>query len=993
MSHSPATENQVFERADRCVRDHFWPATTGPRHRLRLSAWAVPGEPIPFSRVPTDAFTEITPGWAWGSPWSTTWFRVEGHIPDDWDPASVDLDIDLGWTWGPSSGEGLILTPAGEPVESLSPGRPRIPWVEPSVDLFVEGAANPAPPFDWRPIDNGAGPMPERGPQLFVSRADAVLVDRAADAATRDILRAIAITKEQTDPARRRRGVRAIDAACDAVDDLTGEPPWPAVRAALAPVLDTPTAPDAATLHAVANAHIDTAWLWPFRETVRKVTRTFANAVALLDENPTMTFASSQVQHLAWMHDTQPGLFERIRRHVLEGRWLVMGGTWVEPDGNMPSGESFARQFLMGQTWLAENLGTMADTFWLPDTFGYSAGLPQIARSAGCSRFVTQKLSWNAVNRFPHSTLWWEGLDGSRLLTHCPPADSYNSIVDPSELARAAQSLAREPLAHGLLLYGFGDGGGGPTRDMLASIDALSDVAGLPRVRHDTVSGFFQATIDDLPEPPVWTGELYLEYHRGTLTSHSTIKSLHRRTEALLREAEVWATGAWLVRGEPYPGDVLDHAWRELLVMQFHDVLPGTSIAWVHDEAVERLTSAVASAEAIISAALAALAGPGGGDIAVSASPHGSQQVPAFGGVAAIAPAPDPPPVRAEGQALVIDNGLIRVTVGPDGVTSLIDLVADRDVVSPGGMIGALRRHPDRPTRWDAWDLEEWHRRSSQVLAADGAPAAATGNGTVCVTTHRTWDHGAVVQRFTVSAQSPELVIDTEVDWGDSDVLLRLDCDLAVAAPTVTAETMYGFVDRPTAANTSWEQAKFETCGHRWLRVAEPGYGVALLTPTTYGYSATRHPGADGPTTHVGLSLLRSPGFPDPRRDHGRHTFRHVIVPGASLADTVAAADRETFPVRLLRGTPFAPIAGVAGGSAALEALKPAQDRSGDVILRLRETQGTRTRAQVRLRVPLARAARADLLEREQSELPIAADGLHLRLRPFEVVTLRLTPS
>ncbi len=724
-----AAPDHILARAERTLRDRVYAACYTGWHGLELSMAEETPDPIPFAQAKAATYMPAGSGTLWGRPWSTTWFRLQGQVPADWPLEQTDLDVDLGWTWGPATGEALLFSGEGAPVEALSAGRPRIPAHTRDLDFYVEAAANPMPTFDWYPTDTSLGPDPHAAPRLSVSRAQLVRINRTAEKAAHGLSLAIALTKELPDPAR---GLTALWNACDLIDDLRADDPWRRVIEALRPLFEAPNAARVPRLHAVANAHIDTAWLWPFRETVRKVARSFANVLAVMDDDPDLVFASSQVQHLAWVQQHYPDLFARIKARVADGRWIVEGGTWVEPDGNMPSGESFARQFLQGQTWLRDHLGITATSFWLPDTFGYSAGLPQIARGAGCDTFITQKLSWNSINVFPYTTLLWEGIDGSRLLTHFPPADNYSCAVLPAELTKAGVKMAKQAVTEGLFLYGFGDGGGGPTREMTARIDQLRDTEGLPRIEHSTVAAFFDAA--RTTNPPLWSGELYLEYHRGTLTSQAEIKQLHRRAELVLREAEIWCTGATLQRNDPYPGAQLRDMWRELLVMQFHDVLPGTSIGWVHNEARDRLRAVIEQAEVLIQAALRSLAGDGDEVLTVTASPHGFPGVPAFGsapgalaempGTAvpgmvgdasaqraiprhASMPAIPTPLATSHGQVITIRNDRLQVSLTEGLVTSLI---ADgREVVPPGGAIGRLRLHPDRPVRWDAWDLDEQH--------------------------------------------------------------------------------------------------------------------------------------------------------------------------------------------------------------------------------------------------------------------------------------------
>ena len=974
-------ETQVLDRAERCLRDRIYAAAVFGWHKLEIGMWPVDGEPVPFAAARAATYEVVGSGAAWGTPWSTTWFHVHGEVPEDWDPAEVDLDIDLGWTWGPATGEALVYDPDGAVVEGLGPGRPRVPWRTRTIDFYIEAAANPMPTGDWYPTDSSLGPMPDAAPRMFVSRAQVVRVNRLGEAAANAMVLAIGVVKELTDPAQKARGLAAISAACDVVDDLslTEGNRWVEFGRALAPLFAAHAAPDAPRLHAVANAHLDTAWLWPFREAARKAARSFSNALAVMDDNPQVTFACSQVQHLAWVADRHPDLMERIRKYVAEGRWLIVGGTWVEPDGNMPAGESFARQFLLGQTWLQEHLGVTADIFWLPDTFGYSAGLPQIARGAGCETFVTQKLSWNSLNVFPHTTMLWEGLDGSRLLTHFPPADTYSGVVLPMEFGKAQSKMAVQPVSHGLFLYGFGDGGGGPTREMLDRIERMSDLAGLPRIEHDTFHGFFDSVRETLPEPPVWSGELYLEYHRGVLTSQARLKQAHRRVELLLREAEIWATSAALQSGYEYPAAELREAWRELLVMQFHDVLPGTSIGWVHDEAMTRLAEVETAAEAICGQALSELAGDRPATVFATASPHGNGTIPAFGAsqVDVVTASCE---ITERGDEIELNNDLWRVVVSQGLVTSFIDRATGRDLVPRGAAIGRMRMHPDRPIRWDAWDLDEQHTRGAVEVQACGVEVIDDAS----VLVRREWRGSTIEQNLRLTTDG--LQITTDVDWHAQDCLLRLECDLDLLADTVAAETMYGFIERPTAANTTWDQAKFETSGHRWLQLGEPGYGMVLLTPTTYGHRVTRHPAEGGGVfVRVAFSLLRSAAFPDPRRDAGHHRFTHVVVPRAGIPDAVRLADEISFPVRRLTGRPFAPVVEVTGASVSVEAVKLAEDASGDVIVRVRETCGTKCPCSVQLRADTTDVRETDLVERDLG----AVDPERLILRPFQVRTLR----
>ena len=364
------------------------------------------------------------------------------------------------------------------------------------------------------------------------------------------------------------------------------------------------TAPASRTAHkisAVGHAHIDSAWLWPIRETVRKCARTFSNVVALGDQYPELVFACSQAQQWWWMKHTYPAIYERMKEKVRQGQVVPVGGMWVESDTNVTGAESLVRQLVFGKRFFLSELGVETEEVWLPDCFGYSAAFPQLILLSGSRWFLTQKLSWNDTNKFPHHTFWWEGIDGSRVFTHFPPVDTYNAQMLPSELSHAANNYAERGFGNrSLVPFGYGDGGGGPTREMMERARRVADLDGSPKVTIEAPSTFFAAALADQPDAPVWSGELYLELHRGTITSQVEIKQGNRRCENLLREAELWSTAAMVAGCREYPHDELEEIWRDVLLNQFHDILPGSSIAMVNDEAIASYAASASRLEDII---------------------------------------------------------------------------------------------------------------------------------------------------------------------------------------------------------------------------------------------------------------------------------------------------------------------------------------------------------------------------------------------------------
>jgi alpha-mannosidase len=693
----------------------------------------------------------------------------------------------------------------------------------------------------------------------------------------------------------------------------------------------------------------------------------------LAEEYPELVFAFSQAQQHAWVKDNYPEVWERLKKAVADGTIVPVGGMWVESDTNMVGGEAMARQFVMGKQWFIDHLGVECQEVWLPDSFGYTAALPQIVKLAGFRWFLTQKISWNTANRFPHHTFWWEGIDGTRVFTHFPPADTYNGTLSGSELAHAAANFRDQGLAsRSLIPFGYGDGGGGPTREMLGRARRTRDLEGSSRVTIETPRAFFEKAEAEYADAPVWAGELYLEIHRGTYTTQARTKQGNRRSEHLLREAELWAATA-AVRGLlDYPYDELRTAWKTVLLQQFHDILPGSSIAWVHREAAENYARVAADLEAVIERSTVALAGEGTDRIAFDAAPG-------FLDARAVSPS-----VRrgAPSTTRLLDNGLLSVGLDADGVVrSIRD--GDREVLPPGGAANLLQLHPDVPIKWDAWDLDQFYRNRVAQLTT---PHEVTVDGDTVVVS-RGFGDSTVTQRITLRPGSRQVDFETEVDWHEREKVLKVAFDIDVHTDHARYETQFGHVVRPTHQNTSWDAARFEVCAHRWVQLEEAGYGVAVANDATYGHDVTRHARDGGGTfSTVRLSLLRAPRHPDPETDQGRHTFRYALVPGAGTLAAAAAGYAINLPTRETSGSPVEALITV-DGDAFVEAVKLAEDGSGDVVVRIYEPQGARTTAGVVPHFATTGAREVDLLER-----PIDADawdGERLRLRPFQIVTLR----
>jgi alpha-mannosidase len=998
-------------RIARFVRERLVPATYRERVPVQVTAWTAPGEPVPFPEAVRQEYAPFAIGSPWGRPWGTVWFHLTGTVPAGWtDPGTrPELAVDLGFA-GVQPGfqsEGLAYTPEGKVVAAVEPLNAHVPLPGgpgSAVDLYVEAASNPGVAADWTYTPTRMGDPATAGddPLYRLVAADIALLDVTVWELAQDFWTLSGLVAElPTDLPRRAEVLLALERAVDAVnpDDVAGTAALG--RAELADVLASPAWPSAHRVHAVGHAHIDSAWLWPVRETVRKVARTFANVLDLMDTDEEFVFAASSAQQYAWLQEHQPELFERVRQRVAEGRFVPVGGMWVESDTNMPGSEALARQFVAGKRFFIEQLGVEPLEVWLPDSFGYSAALPQLIKAAGARWFLTQKISWNETNVMPHHTFRWEGIDGTQVFTHFPPVDTYTSELSQHELARAQRQYAEKGRANtSLVPFGWGDGGGGPTREMLAAAARTKSLEGSPTVRMTPPAEFFSTAEAEYPRPPVWSGELYLEFHRGTYTSQARTKRGNRRSEHLLREAELWAATAAVRAGLPYPADVLESCWHTVLLQQFHDILPGTSIAWVHQEAERNYARVAEELEAVIARSLAALAGDGAGAVVVNAGPYAVGGVPALGGVVGGSEGHGTrihSRVESGAEGTVLDNGVVRAVMDRRGLlTSVYDLAADRELVPPGSAANLLQLHRDTPTQWDAWDIDEHYRRHGRDLT-DVAELTVVERGPerAAVRIVRKAGASTITQVVSLAAGSASIEIDTHVDWHERQKLLKLAFPVDVHAERATSEIQFGHLHRPIHTNTSWDAARFETVAHRWVHVGEPGYGVAVANDSTYGHDVTRSTRPDGGTTTVvRLSLLRAPLFPDPSSDQGEHRLRVSLRTGATIADAVAEGYRLNLPLRTVRGrSPIAPLVTVDSPAVVVEAVKLAEDGSGDVVVRLYEAHGGRASARVTAGFEHSGVVETDLLERPLPEpVALSADGT-LRLRPFRIVTLRYRRS
>ena len=924
---------------------------------LDLSAYEVRGEPIRFAEAVQGDYRPFKVGDRWGPPWSTTWFRVRARVPDTWSGKKVAAMFDLGFLAQTGFTCEALAWKDGRPWRGVDPNHRWLPIESQEVEFYLEASAIP------KAVVAG----PEDAPSMIELResTEPGFVLREAELRIQD-------------PGARK-------AALDL--QVSSE-----VATALAEVGRDLSAHQ---ITAVGHAHIDTAWLWPYRETRRKCARTFSTALALMDEYPDYVFACSQPAQYAWMKESYPDIFEGIRRKVAAGQWEPVGGMWVEADCNLPSGEALARQFLHGKRFFMSELGVETRELWLPDVFGYPASLPQLIAESGGEFFLTQKLSWNDTNKPAHHTFVWEGIDGTGIFTHFPPADTYNGNFSPEQIVRSAADFKdSDRSSHSLYLYGWGDGGGGPEPDMIEIAHRLRGVPGAPRVELGRARDFFTRAEREARQLTRWVGELYFELHRGTYTSQSRTKRLNRRAEQALREAEIWSVAL----GSEYPGPLLESAWKRLLINQFHDVLPGSSIDWVYEDAERDLAGVVEVAGGITTSAQARLAGDRSDDLVVfNVNSHARREVVEVDGAAMLVSAPacgwaavssesPPEPVRVSGRAM--ENGLLRLTWDERGLlTSIYDKEARREVLSSPGNL--LQLHDDNPKNWDAWDVDlDYRAHSTDLVELESSRVEMSGPLRAAVQFRRKFGASTLNQRMVLDAGSRLIRFETEVDWQEQHKFLKVAFPVVVHSTRATYEIQFGHVERPTHTNTSWDQARFEVCAHRWADLGEPGYGVALLNDSKYGHDILG--------SVMRLSLLRAPTHPDPNADRGRHRFTYALMPHAGdfrEAGVIAAAEDLNAPLRVVRGTAASSrsLVELDSPQVLVEAIKKAED-SDAVIIRLYEAWGGRCNLRLSTSLPAKRAFLCDLLERDRSEVQVRDGQIELELGPFKILTLKLAP-
>ncbi len=809
--------------------------------------------------------------------------------------------------------------------------------------------------------------------------------------------------------------------------------------------IDVPPLPE--TVTGVGHSHIDVAWLWPLSRTREKSAHTFSTVLDLMERYPDYKFVQSQAQLYEYIKQDEPGLYKKIKQKIKNGQWEAEGGMWVEADCNLTSGESLVRQFLYGQRFFEDELGVKCKTLWLPDVFGYSWALPQILKGAEIENFVTSKISWNQYNQMPFDLFRWRGMDGSEVLTSFLTAPchqwfyTYNGLMEPGEIKGTWQNFKPKSLHNEVLLsYGYGDGGGGPTEEMLQTARCLKDMPAFPKTRLGRVDEYLERLEPTRSQAPVWNGELYLEYHRGTYTSQAQNKRFNRQSELLMQQTELIASLAALA-GTKYPRQRIRKVWEKILLNQFHDIIPGSSIHEVYEESTEDYQWIREEAESIIAESCAKLTKPTGkqkcysifntlgwmrfeplllagieadsildsdGDVIETQTIErvdGEKQLLAdwdFEPFSAVTIQENKTTSESGTDECessfritkkLIENEVLRVNLNAYGeITSIYDKEAHREVLADGEKGNVFQAFEDKPLQHDAWDIDLFYQ-DKMISTGEKAEIEIIDNGPLRATLkiRKTILNSAIEQNISLYRDSNRIDFDTKVDWFNKDTLLKAAFPVAINASAATYDIQFGNVQRPTHFNTSWDWARFETCAHKWVDLSEGYYGVSLINDCKYGHDIHDHT--------IRLTLIKCAGFPDPLADVGTHRFAYSLVPHMGdwrdACIPQMAYEFNSAPL-VLEGSwnhPLLPedqpFIEVNSANIIVESVKFAEKEDA-LIVRLFECYNKRGPATLTFNQPLTKASRCNLLERQEQEIDREGYSVMLNIKPYEIVTLKI---
>lgn len=790
----------------------------------------------------------------------------------------------------------------------------------------------------------------------------------------------------------------------------------------------------------IGHTHIDVAWWWTVAQTREKVGRSFATVLKLMDEYPNYKFMSSQPQLYAFLKERYPELYEKAKQRIKEKRWEPEGGMWVEADCNLTSGESLVRQFMHGKRFFKEEFGVDNRILWLPDVFGYSGALPQIMKKCGIDYFMTTKLAWNQFNKVPYDTMMWRGIDGTEVLTHLittlgvsqPIKDyftTYNGMLHPDAIMGGWMRYQNKDINNDILVsYGYGDGGGGPTREMLeTSIRMEKGIKGIPKVRQEFSRTYFEELEERVKGDrrlPVWEGEFYFEYHRGTYTSMARNKRSNRKAELGLMDLELLSVLAQAQAA--YPAEELDRMWKKVLINQFHDILPGSAIHEVYEVTKEEYAALQKEIKALEEERLHALVGDDEGITIFNTTGHDRSDIVELGEIHAEALKDAegviyPVQKTAEGAVVYVEHlpskgyktfaavsseieqktpfvlvddhtletPFYTIHLDAEGrFDRIYDKENDREVLQDGKKGNQFRMYEDKPMCFDNWDVDIYYTEKywdvNDVISMEWTecgPVRAT------LEMERKESNSVIHQKIHFYADSRRIEFETYVDWKEHQTLLKVHFPVNVHTDEATFDVQFGNLTRKVHTNTSWDKARFESCGQKWIDLSEGHYGVSMLNDCKYGHSVK--------DSDMALTLIKSGIEPNPVADQEEHYFTYAIYPHAEKwqeAKTVEQAyDLNQPAIAVAGGKPGSLLskASVDRSNVVLETIKCAESGHG-IIIRMYESENALTKTNLVVEGNYNKAFVCNLLEEEEAELELKDGVVCVQLKPYEVVTVKL---
>jgi len=768
------------------------------------------------------------------------------------------------------------------------------------------------------------------------------------------------------------------------------------------------------------HAHIDYAWLWPVKETKRKLSRTFANAIRMAEKYPDFVFTQSSAQMYQDLKEKYPSLYSRLKELVSEGKWEITGGMWVESDCNVPSAESMIRQFTFAQKFFMKEFGIKSSVCWLPDVFGFSWIMPQICKDSGIDYFLTTKLNWNEKNSLPHDTFHWRGIDGSEILynSFCN-RDSYNGIIKPEIINENWKNYKdKDSSDYSMMSFGYGDGGGGPADEMMDNYEIIKDYPTMPSLKMRHAREHFEILEDNFNSKiPVWDDELYFEFHRGTLTSQARTKKLHKDAEDAIYDLEMISTV--LSDSQKYPQEDIVKSWHKILINEFHDILPGSSIKEVYEDSESELSQVVNYCRKTVSEKLEKSCTNDPANVSVVNTGNYNKNIEfemdgmpyeitdgkgnkmlsqktADGNYIYLSEEKIEPfsvmklrkekikniQIPDEDHTLIMENAYLKVDVKEDGSICIFSKTENRDIFkSPSNKLFV---YDDVPTNWDAWDIDHNHEKYGTCIKADKIEVIESGSVRKIIRVTYDYEASTIIQDYILGKHYKKLDIKTKIDWHHRRKLIKAKFDINALSRKATFDIGAGYIERPTTRNTSWEEAKFEVPAHRWADYSQSDFGVSILNDGKYGYGCEY--------SIMTLSLLKSAVNPSLFADEGEHEFSYAVYPHSNFDSTEINTQAEILNRKLLvsDGNLGIPEKFISIDSENVKVLSLNRTESNGIILRMVETSGSDSKVNVKLDINSGfnKVWLTNLLEDKKEELSYDDNGCRVCFKPFKIITL-----